>query len=40
MRMLPEDHRHLMQMADLDRVSMAEWIQKMIKSEAKRRGLK
>jgi predicted HicB family RNase H-like nuclease len=33
-------HRQLMTMADQDRVSMAEWLAKRIKEEAKRRGLK
>ncbi len=33
-------HRLLMQMADQDRTSMAEWLAKRIQEEAKRRKLK
>jgi predicted HicB family RNase H-like nuclease len=40
MRMHPDDHRRLMQLADLDRVGMAEWLQNKIRAEAKRRKLK
>lgn len=40
MRMRAEDHRHLMQMADLDQVSMAEWLEMKIREEAERRRLK
>jgi len=40
MRMHPDDHRRLMQLADRDNMSMAEWIQKAIRDEAKRRKLK
>ena len=40
MRMRPEDHRSLMQLADRDGVSMAQWIANHIRSEAKRRKLR
>lgn len=40
MRMHGDDHRLLMSMADLDRLSMSEWIHNQIRAEAKRRGLK
>lgn len=40
MRMKSEDHRHLMQLADQDRVSMAAWIEDQIRTEAKRRKLR
>jgi predicted HicB family RNase H-like nuclease len=40
MRMHPDDHRRLMQLADKDRIGMAEWLQNHIRSEAKRKGLK
>ena len=40
MRMHPDDHRRLMALADLDRVSMAEWVQNKIRDEAVRRKVK
>jgi predicted HicB family RNase H-like nuclease len=36
----PDDHRHLMQLAGLERKSMAEWIQDEIRKAAKREKLK
>lgn len=40
MRMHPDDHRKLMMLADLDRLSMAEWVQNKIRDEAVRRRVK
>lgn len=40
MRISSELHRLLMQMADQDRMSMADWVAKRIENEAKRRKLK
>lgn len=40
MRIHPDDHRRLMQLADRDGLTMAEWITKAIRDEAKRRNLK
>ena len=40
MRMHPDDHRRLMKLADLEGISMAEWIQQAIRNEAKRRKVK
>lgn len=40
MRMLPEDYRSLMQLADRDGVSMAAWIANQIRREAKRRKMR
>jgi len=40
MRMRPEVHRLLMKLADLDHVSMAEWLEKSIQEAAKRRKVK
>lgn len=40
MRMLPEDYRALMQLADRDGVSMASWIANQIRREAKRRKMR
>lgn len=40
MRMHPDDHIKLMKLADLDRVSMAEWVQNKIRDEAMRRRIK
>jgi len=40
MRMKPDDHRLLMQMANQDRLNMSEWLEEQIRKEAKRRKLK
>ena len=40
MRMHPDDHRRLMKLADLDGMSMAEWIQEAVRKEAERRKVK
>lgn len=40
MRMHPDDHKRLMQLADQDRVSMAEWITKAIRDAHDRRKRK
>ena len=39
MRMHPDDHRLLMKLADLERLSMAEWIQGQIRTAAKAKSL-
>lgn len=40
MRMHPDDHRRLMQLADLDHMTMAEWLQRAIRDAAERRKIK
>jgi predicted HicB family RNase H-like nuclease len=40
MRMHPDDHRLLMKLADLEHITMAEWLQKTIREAAKRSKIK
>ncbi len=40
MRMHPDDHRRLMKLADLEHLTMAEWLQNAIRNAAKREKIK
>ena len=40
MRMHPDDHRRLMKLADMNQMTMAEWLQKAIRDAAEKERIK